>query len=112
VNWTAAGEFDVLTRRDGLAVVVAVVGAVDVASAPVLDRVLERVVQDRTTAMTVDLRDVGFLDSSGVRVLFRALRRNRTLGVAMLLCIAPSAPVTRVLHLSGMLTAVPVVGTC
>jgi anti-sigma B factor antagonist len=105
-------DFDVMTRRDRHAVIVSVAGALDAAAAPVLDGILTRALADRTTAITIDVRGLHFVDSTGVAVLFRALRRSRTRGVPLLLCVLPNAAITRVLHLSGLLKAVPVIAEC
>lgn len=106
------GEFEVTRRVEGATAVVAVVGAIDVASADELDRALAAALDDRPAAVTVDLRRVNHLDSTGVRVLVRALRRSRTSGVPLTVCLQHDARIRRVLELSGVSGAIPIVDHC
>jgi len=61
---------------DGAAVVT-VRGEIDVASAPQLRSHLHELCSDDVTTISVDLREVTFLDSSALGVLVGALRRCR-----------------------------------
>lgn len=54
------------------AAVVAVEGEIDMATAGALRSVLDRAVAQRTRDVIVDLAAVGFMDSSGLRVLLHA----------------------------------------
>ena len=60
--------------------VIAVAGEIDVASAPALEQELYRTVATGATEVTVDLRQVGFLDSTGIGVLVGAQQRCRQHG--------------------------------
>ena len=64
-------------RNDDGSAVVAVRGEIDVASAPQLRSHLHHVCVEGSPKVTVDLRDVTFLDSSALGVLVGALRRCR-----------------------------------
>ncbi len=64
------------TTPDGPVVVVE--GEIDVASAPALEKHLEEV--PASGDLTVDLRQVGFLDSTGIGVLVGAQQRRREQG--------------------------------
>lgn len=55
----------------------------------------------RTRRVTVDLRGLDFIDSSGVALLVRADRRARQRG-ASLTVVAGAAPVTQLLHMCGL----------
>jgi anti-sigma B factor antagonist len=59
------------------AAVVTVRGEIDVASAPELRTHLHELCTDDARSVTVDLREVTFLDSSALGVLVGALRRCR-----------------------------------
>ncbi len=61
----------------GSASIVTVKGEIDVASAPALRSKLHSVLGDGKSSVTVDLREVTFLDSSALGVLVGALRRCR-----------------------------------
>jgi len=64
-----------VTQGDG-EVVVAVRGEIDIATAPVLWETLADVLPD-TTRLVVDLSETEFIDSTGLGVLVRALKRLR-----------------------------------
>ena len=75
-------------------------GDVDMATAPALWESVEEVLPD-SERVIVDLRDVDFLDSSGLSVFVRARRRLCETGGALLLRSA-NANVRRVLDLTGL----------
>ena len=106
------GEVDVRTRRTGETAVVTVVGAIDVASAESLDEAVMGALQEGPEQLTIDLRRANHFDSSGVRVLVRAMRHSRTAGVELALCLGQTSPVRKVLELSGVAGAIPVVNDC
>jgi anti-sigma B factor antagonist len=105
-------EVDVRTRRTGETAVVTVVGAIDVASAESLDQAVMGALQEGPASLTIDLRRANHFDSSGVRVLVRAMRYSRTAGVGLALCLSERSPVRKVLELSGVAGAIPVVSEC
>ncbi|HWT23308.1 MAG TPA: STAS domain-containing protein [Solirubrobacteraceae bacterium] len=55
--------------------VVAIAGDLDLAGAGVLDRALEQAWSGDAGALVLDLRDVEFMDSSGLRVIIVASQR-------------------------------------
>jgi anti-anti-sigma factor len=59
---------------DDVAVLV-VRGELDVYSAPALDAAVDRVLQDGVRSLVIDLSDVGFIDSSGLRSMIRARKQ-------------------------------------
>ena len=86
--------------RDGVTVV-RVVGEVDVSTVPALRGLLSDLAIDGSVEIVLDLCGVDFMDSAGIGALVTAQRRIRTLrGVLAVAC--DSAPVLRVLHLTGM----------
>ena len=60
--------------------VVSVMGEIDIAAAPNLDKKLEEVVDGGQVDIILDLSEVTFLDSSGMSVLVKYLKRVRTAG--------------------------------
>ena len=60
---------------EGAPPTVALVGEVDPHTAPQLDEVLTRLVEDGATAIRIDATRLDFIDSSGLRVLVEAHRR-------------------------------------
>jgi anti-anti-sigma factor len=76
-------------------------GALDVASAPQLNELLEDLlIRGHARAVIVDLEEVGFLDSSGVKSFLRAARLS--LGGRFQLRNPAPTP-RRVLELMGLL---------
>jgi anti-sigma B factor antagonist len=76
-------------------------GALDVAAAPALRERLIDVLHRGAGLLVVDLSHVLSCDASGLAVLIGAQRRARQLGIMVRLA-APSLPVTRVLHSTGL----------
>ena len=81
---------------------VVVSGELDAATSPQLDESLEALIDAGVTHLVVDLSDVSFLDSSGLRSIIRALNaigeRQGTLRVS-----GVSTAVQRILEVTGML---------
>ncbi len=66
---------DIDERRDEENVVVALTGELDVATAPRLQRTLARLIaDDATSALTLDLSQLTFIDSSGLAAIVYASR--------------------------------------
>jgi anti-anti-sigma factor len=74
------------------------VGELDAATAPHLQRRLE----EHRSVTRLDLRDVTFVDSSGLRVLLLASRAS---GADGLILLEPSGHVRRVLEMTGLVDA-------
>jgi anti-anti-sigma factor len=87
---------EVVTLRDDGALVVRARGDVDMSSVPLLADALEAA--PAGLRLVLDLSEVGYLDSSGLRCLVaaRAVHDELTL-------LAPSQPVRRVLEVTGLL---------
>jgi anti-sigma B factor antagonist len=60
--------------------VVAVTGELDVASSPALEEELERASESGAELLILDLRDLQFMDSTGLSVLVKAQRRAQSSG--------------------------------
>lgn len=81
-------------------VVVAVRGEIDVATAPMLWEIFADVLPD-TQRLVVDLQDTAFIDSTGLGVLVRALKRLRHHGGDLVLR-SPRANARKVLRITGL----------
>ncbi len=76
-------------------------GALDVESASALSTAIDTAAHARPDAITIDLTNVTFVDSSGLRVLVRAYRRSRRDGFT--LTVVPGNPtVDKILRLTGL----------
>jgi anti-anti-sigma factor len=93
-----------LTDPDGTARVV-VHGELDLAAAPMLRSALRPLRRDARSTI-LDLRELTFMDSSGLRVLLQA-GRQRTTGWDVSLLLPPEGPVRRLIDVSGVQDALP-----
>ena len=57
------------THRDGERMRVRPIGELDIATVPEVDRQLRRLSEDGHVHLVLDLRDVSFMDSSGLRLI-------------------------------------------
>jgi anti-sigma B factor antagonist len=92
-------RIDVVAR--GPAVQLTATGEIDSSSAPVLERRLEAVLAGPLERLTIDLRDVSFLDSAGLCVLAAAHKRTREQQITLRV-LAASRAVIRPLQITGL----------
>jgi anti-sigma B factor antagonist len=88
-----------VSDRDGAAVVT-VQGEVDLATSPQLRDCLTAVVE-KSTAVVVDLDQVGFIDSTGIGVLVGAVKRARSTGGDLSL-VCTQRRILKVLEITGL----------
>ena len=86
-------------EQDGVAVV-DVDGDLDLASVGDVDAALQDALSGGEPVV-VDLEDVSFIDSTGMKAMIEARRRSRELAVPMVLVCPDNAAVWRLLELSG-----------
>jgi anti-sigma B factor antagonist len=72
---------------------IALIGELDLATVPVLNNQLAALEQNGTKAIVLDLRDLRFVDSSGLHEIARAYRRSETSGRRLL--VVGANPLTR-----------------
>jgi stage II sporulation protein AA (anti-sigma F factor antagonist) len=94
----AIDNLTVTTAEDDPNLVI-VDGQIDSHTSPVLDKTLTARLADAEIA--VDLSRVSFIDSSGLRVLVRAHKRQAESG-GRLMIVAPSEPVCRLFDITGL----------
>ncbi len=95
-------ELSVATiERQGDDRVVTVRGEVDAYSAPQLHACLEEVTGSSQRRVVIDVRDVAFIDSSGVGVLVAAVKRLREDG-RRLVVRGPTRQMTKLLEMTGL----------
>jgi anti-anti-sigma factor len=83
-------------------------GELDLNTAAWLGERIRRVEADRPETLVLDLRGLGFMDSSGLRELFAAQRRAHREGRRLIL-VKGSRPIDRVLELVRAEAAVEIV---
>jgi anti-sigma B factor antagonist len=81
--------------------VVSAAGEIDIATAPALDEALDAAVAEGNTRVAVDLEQVTFMDSTGLRSLITSDRRLTELE-GDLVIIAPGGPARRLLEIAGV----------
>jgi anti-sigma B factor antagonist len=91
---------------DGVRVVLA--GELDIGSAPEVEEVLHKVESDGAQTLTIDLRGLTFMDSTGLRMLVAADKRAKDAGRSLRIVRGP-APVQRILDLTGLGDKLPLV---
>ena len=85
-----------LVHRDGCALV-AVIGELDLTTAPDLERVLSEVVEGGATDLVIDMAACEFIDSKGIGVLLHANQTARRL-----ILRSPKAIVRKVIEALGL----------
>jgi anti-sigma B factor antagonist len=93
--------FTVRTERRGAAAVVVPTGELDLATAPMLDAALTKAFESDHGRVVLDLRELAFIDSSGLRTLLTARRRADEAGSAFSL-VAGHAALERTLEIAGV----------
>jgi anti-sigma B factor antagonist len=97
------------TAEDG-GRVLAPVGELDMASVDVLNAAVERARDARAPSITIDLRELSFIDSSGLAAIVLAGRLCDTNGLEF--SLVPGSPSTqRLFEMTGLLDVLPFRGS-
>jgi anti-sigma B factor antagonist len=102
---TEAFEFDVDAAGD--VAVVAVRGSLDAVAVPEFRAAVVDLIDHGWGRLRIDLVDVAFIDSAGLGVLVGLLKRVDAAGGELELH-RPSAAVTKVLEITGLLDVLPI----
>jgi anti-sigma B factor antagonist len=98
-TWTPDFNLDTHSHEDSLELVIT--GDLDMAATFKLEPAVERLLAEQDVRrLTLDLRDVRFMDSTGLGALLAIRDRTRQLGIEMRL-VAISEPVQRLIDMSG-----------
>jgi anti-sigma B factor antagonist len=93
--------FSVRTEQHGESAVVVPTGELDLATAPALEEALERAFEGGSARVVLDLRELEFIDSSGLRTLLTARRRADDAEAAFSL-VAGHRGLERTLEIAGV----------
>jgi anti-sigma B factor antagonist len=107
---TVQSHFRLEVRNQGPATVIAVSGELDLASSPALQEELDRVAASDSQMLIIDLRDLDFMDSTGLSVLVRAHQRIEEQGRQLAMVKGPQQ-VQRLLSLTGVADRLTLVDT-
>lgn len=102
----ADGTLVVRRMENGESHVIAFAGELDLANAGTAQSALESSLGDATATVVVDMRELEFIDSTGIALLVSALGRNEG-GVRVSFIPSDSPAVTRVLELTGLAERLP-----
>lgn len=86
-------------------------GEIDLSNVDRLTAELDASVANHALGLVVDLSGVTYVDSTGVRLLFRLARRLRDRQQVLHLVVPEQARIRRILELSGLLAVVVVTPT-
>ena len=101
-------ELKLATNTRGLAAIVQAGGTLDLHGAPELDREIDRLLNGNVREILVDLRQVEFMDSIGLRSLVRAHRVALRAGVPLWV-VRGGTPVAQVLRMTGLDMTLPLI---
>ncbi|HSO99400.1 MAG TPA: STAS domain-containing protein [Solirubrobacteraceae bacterium] len=95
----SADQLEIRVQHTPEALIVAVLGELDIASAGMLERAVRDAELDAPGRLVVDLSGLDFMDSTGLHVLLAAARRSRDGGPRLTLRRGPG-PVHQVFELT------------
>lgn len=98
------------TRQEDVATVVAASGEIDVFTAPQLDVALTAAVAGGNGRVVVDLRQVSFLDSTGLGTLVKCLKAATGAG-GWLRLVVGSPKIRKIFDITGLDAAMPISDT-
>ena len=101
-------ELKLATKKRGLAAIVHAGGTLDLHGAPDFDREVDRLLRGDTREILVDLRQIEFMDSIGLRSLVRAHRVALRAGVPLWV-VRGEGPVTQILRMTGLDVTLPLI---
>ena len=103
-------DFRVDVRTEGRATIVVVSGELDLASSPELQEQLDRVWESDPELLVIDLRQLEFMDSTGLSIIVGAHQRMAEKGQSLSL-VRGSPQVQRLLDLTGVAERLRLVDT-
>lgn len=99
-------SFDIQVVRNGASTRLAPVGELDIATTPALERAITEATREAGTALVLDLRELTFMDSSGLRTLAQTNARAESNGFTLSIWRGPPQ-IDRVLQISGLEAMLP-----
>jgi anti-anti-sigma factor len=107
-----ASQLSISTERRGWLRLVRAAGDLDIGTAPELCAAIDdHRARRRREWVVLDLSDVGFCDSTGLRALLGAARESRIAGGRLLVVIPRHGQVRRLIEMTGVREFLPVVSS-
>jgi anti-anti-sigma factor len=94
-------------ERDG-AVVATVEGEIDGSNTLEVGRALSEKLPSAARGLVLDLRQVGYLDSAGIELLFKLARRLRDRRQLLRIVVPAESPIRRVLEICDVASVAPI----
>jgi anti-anti-sigma factor len=104
---TEQPRFEISEQVQGATVRLTIAGELDLSTVPVLARHLDERLGEKPNTLTLDLSDLTFMDSSGLRQLIELDERARSDAWTLRLIPSRHESATTVLRLTGADTALP-----
>jgi anti-anti-sigma factor len=101
-------SFDLRVVREGRSTRIAPCGELDIATTPELEQAIADATAESATEIVLDLRQLTFMDSTGLRALAQANTRADESGIALSIWRGPRQ-IERVLEISGLGALLPLV---
>ena len=99
-------DFDLRVVRGDSRMRIAPVGELDIATSPQLEEAIARATSEPVSELVLDLRELTFMDSTGLRALAQANLKAEQAGTALSIWRG-SRQIERVLEISGLGSLLP-----
>jgi anti-sigma B factor antagonist len=99
--------FEIAEETRGVTLILSVLGALDVNTAPPLAHRVKEELDESLTALTLDLSDLTFMDPSGLRLLIELGQRADKGGWTLMLIPSTHDSAKKVLRMTGADRALP-----
>lgn len=96
---------------DGGCLVASASGEIDISNAAAMHDAIIAAIPDQATAIVLDLTDVTYLGSAGLRLVFRLYERAGSRGLTLRLVVPERSPVSDTFRLVGIDQHVPTATT-
>ncbi len=93
----------------GTAMIARLTGEIDLSNAEAIGDAIVLEVPNRAAALVLDLSDVDYIDSAGIRLVFQLRTKLRARGQDLLLVVAPSSAAGDALRLAGVAASIDTV---
>ena len=88
------------SAEDGL-MHISLSGEIDLANAAVIEDEIRSAVSTQPSAVSVDLTELSYIDSAGIRILYGLASRLQALRIVLELIVPLESPTRRLIELSG-----------
>ena len=94
------------TRTEDESIHIALSGEIDLANAATVEDELRAAISHQPSAVLVDLTNLTYMDSVGIRILFALVSRLKPLQIMPTLIVPLDAPIRRLIEIAGFETFV------